>query len=204
MDDLVSNLLQHGSWDSMESDVLQLDDEDMMINALQSNPVVVFAVTGRDYPDRLLFARESGQSGLLSEMLQRLDDELGRDIALGCAPGGLGNRGRTMLSSVGDKYGSPEKLDSMLRVQGKLDQVKGAMIDNIDGMMRMTERAEDVEEKTDELRRGAKSFQNKASDLKWAMWWRNCKLWCLIAVLVICVIMYFVVPIIRPHLDGDK
>lgn len=85
--------------------------------------------------------------------------------------------------------------DAFSRVQGKLDNVKDVMMQNIDKVLDRGERVELLVEKTDELSRSAQKFQYSSRNLKNAMWCRNVKMWLLIIGIVL-VVIYFIVSFI--------
>lgn len=84
------------------------------------------------------------------------------------------------------------KNDKVARVQEKVDQVKGLMIQNIDKVLERGERIELLVDRTEVLDQHAFKFKKTATSLKRQMWWKNVKLMLLIGFVVLAVIYVIV------------
>ena len=88
-------------------------------------------------------------------------------------------------------------VNKVAQVQAQVEEAKGIMQDNIDTILKTHDNLESLQDKTDNLRTEAHSFQKQSTALKRQMYIRNCKLNAIIG-LVICVILaYILIPIIR-------
>jgi vesicle-associated membrane protein 7 len=73
-------------------------------------------------------------------------------------------------------------------VKGQIDDVKGVMVENIEKVLARGEKIELLVDKTEQLNQSARKFQRASKSLKSAMWWKNVKMWLLIAAIVAIII----------------
>lgn len=57
----------------------------------------------------------------------------------------------------------------------EVDRVKGVMADNIDSAMSNLESAEELDQKTQEMKQQSNMFNKQAKTAKNQMWWKNMK-----------------------------
>eukprot|EP00212_Chloropicon_laureae_P008287 CAMPEP_0197494298 /NCGR_PEP_ID=MMETSP1311-20131121/28785_1 /TAXON_ID=464262 /ORGANISM="Genus nov. species nov., Strain RCC856" /LENGTH=159 /DNA_ID=CAMNT_0043039663 /DNA_START=546 /DNA_END=1025 /DNA_ORIENTATION=- len=86
--------------------------------------------------------------------------------------------------------------NKMSKIGVKIEEVKMVVEQNINRVLQNAEDLEAVETKSEILRQDAAQFQRRGENIKRALWWRNFKLKCIIALLVIVVLCYIFVPII--------
>merc|ERR1712032_169728 len=89
---------------------------------------------------------------------------------------GLSKKAKKVLEDSCKKFADPSSVDKAQQVLGQVDAVKGQMQDNIAGMLKNTEKAETLAEKSDQLNEQANVFKKKAVDLKKQMKWKNLKM----------------------------
>jgi len=77
------------------------------------------------------------------------------------------------------------------KVKGEMNAVKDVMIKNIDKVLDNSERIELLVEKSDDLDHRAFTFKKHATQLKNSMWWKNVKLMCLVATIVL--VIFFII-----------
>jgi vesicle-associated membrane protein 7 len=87
-----------------------------------------------------------------------------------------------------DFFNDNPEADNLSKVKGQIEDVKGVMVDNIEKVLARGEKIELLVDKTEQLNQSAKRFQRASKSLKTAMWWKNVKMWGLIAVIVIIII----------------
>ena len=87
-----------------------------------------------------------------------------------------------------DFFNDNPEADTLSKVKGQIEDVKGVMVDNIEKVLARGEKIELLVDKTEQLNQSAKRFQRASKSLKTAMWWKNVKMWGLIAVIVIIII----------------
>lgn len=78
--------------------------------------------------------------------------------------------------------------DNFGRVKEQLGEVKDIMVQNIEQVLARGEKIELLVDKTEQLNASARKFQKQSKALKNVMWWKNVKLWLLIAVIVVIII----------------
>ena len=87
-----------------------------------------------------------------------------------------------------DFFNDNPEADSLSKVKGQIEDVKGVMVDNIEKVLARGEKIELLVDKTEQLNQSAKRFQRASKSLKSAMWWKNVKMWGLIAAITLIII----------------
>lgn len=132
---------------------------------------------------------------MLQELYTEFNDQFGPDAKM--APtDALSKKSKNLLTSYCKRYEDPSNVDKAQKVLGQVDAVKGQMQDNIAGMLKNTEKAESLAEKSDQLNEQASVFKKRSGDLKKQMKWKNFKMTLILGGLVIGIILVIVVPMI--------
>lgn len=95
-----------------------------------------------------------------------------------------------------DFFSNDSSSDKVRTLSSNLDSVKNIMKDNIGTLSiypshiegKMLARGEAIEtvlDKTETLKDSSDRFKSSASRLKRRMWWKNAKLWCVIAIVIL-------------------
>ncbi|KAK2730339.1 vesicle-associated membrane protein 7 [Colletotrichum kahawae] len=87
------------------------------------------------------------------------------------------------------------KDDAISNVQREIDDVRGIMTRNIEGLLERGERIDLLVDKTDRLGGSAREFRVRSRGLKRKMWWKNVKLMALLALVVILIVMAIVIAV---------
>ena len=95
------------------------------------------------------------------------------------------------------KYEDPSKVDKTSKVLGQVDAVKGTMQNNIANMLKNTEKAESLAEKSDQLNEQASVFKKRSTDLKKQMQWKNLKMTLLLGGVVLVILIAVLWPVIK-------
>ena len=99
---------------------------------------------------------------------------------------------RRRASSSGQAQQSTARLEE---VSLQVEDVKGVMVKNINRVIETSEQLSAVEDKSEGLRLGAQTFQRQSTELKNVLWWRNFKIKAIVAIVVLVVVGYIVIPI---------
>ena len=83
--------------------------------------------------------------------------------------------------------------DAIGNVRQEIDDVRGIMTRNIEGLLERGERIDLLVDKTDRLGGNAHEFRVRSRGLKRQMWWKNIKLMALLAVVVALIIVAIVI-----------
>mmetsp|Transcript_2681 Transcript_2681/g.3979 ORF Transcript_2681/g.3979 Transcript_2681/m.3979 type:complete len:245 (-) Transcript_2681:268-1002(-) len=167
--------------------VVQSDIHQLVYGADESG-ICIAVITGIRYPSRVAIK-------MLQELYTQFQDRFGGDAAM--APtNSLTKKAKELLSGECKKYEDPSNVDKAQKVLGQVDVVKGQMQDNIAGMLKNTERAESLAEKSDQLNEQASVFKKKAVDLKKQMRWKNLKMTIILVLVIIGAILIIVVPLV--------
>ncbi|KAI1083410.1 synaptobrevin [Whalleya microplaca] len=83
--------------------------------------------------------------------------------------------------------------DAITNVQREIDDVRGIMTRNIEGLLERGERIDLLVDKTDRLGGSAREFRVRSRGIKRQMWWKNVKLMTLLIVVIILIIVAIVI-----------
>ncbi|KAJ9138894.1 Synaptobrevin [Pleurostoma richardsiae] len=85
--------------------------------------------------------------------------------------------------------------DAIGNVQREIDDVRGIMTRNIEGLLERGERIDLLVDKTDRLGGSAREFRVRSRGLKRKMWWKNVKLMSLLVLVVALIIVAIVIAV---------
>jgi hypothetical protein len=145
-------------------------------------------ITGNQYQSRVAIQ-------MLQELYKGFMAKHGAAVKT-AAKDSLTKKAKTVLSEACKKYEDPTKVDKTSKILGQVDAVKGQMTSNIAGMLKNTEKAEDLAEKSDQLNEQASVFKKRSTDLKKQMAWKNLKMTLMLAGVVILILVIVLVPLL--------
>jgi vesicle-associated membrane protein 72 len=79
---------------------------------------------------------------------------------------------------------APE-LDRVAAVRSRVDEVRQVMVQNVEAVLARGERLDVMVDKTEALASTARDFQRQGTALRRRMWWREKKMWALVALIVV-------------------
>lgn len=85
--------------------------------------------------------------------------------------------------------------DALGNVRRDMDDVRGIMSRNIEGLLERGERIDLLVDKTDRLGGNAREFRVRSRGLRRQMWWKNVKLMSLLGLVTILIIMAIVIAV---------
>lgn len=132
-------------------------------------------------------------------MLQELYKEFSAkhgDAAKSAAENSLSKKAKSVLQDTCKKYEDLNNVDKSAKVLGQVDAVKSTMQDNIAGMLKNTEKAESLAEKSDQLNEQASVFKKRSTDLRKQMQWKNLKMTLILGGVVVLILLVVLVPLI--------
>jgi vesicle-associated membrane protein 7 len=98
---------------------------------------------------------------------------------------------RNLMVDFGTTSGGRD--DAISNVQREIDDVRGIMTRNIEGLLERGERIDLLVDKTDRLGGSAREFRVRSRGLKRQMWWKNVKLMTLLVVVLLLIVMSIVI-----------
>lgn len=113
------------------------------------------------------------------------------------AANSLTKKAKNTLKDACAKYDDLSKVDKASTLLGKVDDVKSSMQSNIANMLKNTEKAESLAEKSDQLNEQASVFKKRSTSLKQQMAWKNLKMTLLLGGLVIVILIVILAPVIN-------
>jgi CHASE3 domain sensor protein len=145
-------------------------------------------ITGLGYPSRVAIQ-------MLQETYKAFIGKCGAE-AKTCAAGALTKKAKQVLSDACNKYDDLNKVDKASSILGKVDEVKSSMQSNIADMLKNTEKAESLAEKSDQLNEQASVFKKKSGDLRKQMACKNLKMTLILGGIVIIILIVILAPLI--------
>lgn len=97
-----------------------------------------------------------------------------------------------VLSNEMKHYSESKDIDTLSKVHGELDELKDIMVKNIDNVAARGERLELLINKTENLTASSVTFRKTSRNLARSLFWKNIKLYVIVAIILI-VVIYFVV-----------
>lgn len=132
---------------------------------------------------------------MLQELYKTFSGKFGAE-AKTAAEGTLNKKAKAVLSAACEKYDDLSKVDKASALLGKVDEVKSSMQSNIADMLKNTEKAESLAEKSDQLNEQASVFKKKSSDLRKQMACKNLKMTLLLGGVIVVVLIVILAPLI--------
>ncbi|KAF7531640.1 hypothetical protein G7054_g8679 [Neopestalotiopsis clavispora] len=100
---------------------------------------------------------------------------------------------RKLMVDYGTTSGGQQ--DAISNVQREMDDVRGIMTKNIEGLLERGERIDLLVDKTDRLGGSAREFRVRSRGLKRQMWWKNVKLMAMLVFVVVLIILAIVIAV---------
>lgn len=145
-------------------------------------------ITGLKYPSRVAIQA-------LIELYGKYSEQFGLQ-AKSATTNSLTKKSKPVLQAMCKKYDDLSKVDKTSALIGKVDEVKVQMQDNISAMLKNTEQAESLAERSDQLNEQASVFKKKSTDLRKQMRCKNLKMTIILTLLVVGVLAIILVPLI--------
>ena len=123
------------------------------------------------------------------------------DAAKTAAENSLSKKAKKLLQKVCKKYEDSSAVDKTQKILGQVDAVKGQMQDNIAGMLKNTEKAEDMAAKSEQLNEQASVFKKRSTDLKKTMQWKNLKMTIILGGVVLVIVLAITIPLVKRAKD---
>jgi len=133
---------------------------------------------------------------MLQELYGSFMDKVGGEAAE-AAENGLSRKAKIVMADACKKYDDLDNIDKAAALTNKVEGVKTQMQSNIANMLKNTEKAESLAEKSDQLNEQASVFKKKSTDLRKQMAWKNLKMTLLLGGLVIVILIVILAPLIR-------
>lgn len=152
-------------------------------------------ITGQKYPSRVAIQ-------MLTELYGQFSQNFGLQ-AKSATTNSLTKKSKPMLSSICKKYSDLNNVDKASALIDKVDQVKISMQDNIAVMLKNTEQAETLADKSEQLNEQATVFKKKSTDLKKQMKCKNLKMTIILGLLIFGILAVILVPLILKATKKD-
>ncbi|KAI2466812.1 synaptobrevin-domain-containing protein [Annulohypoxylon bovei var. microspora] len=136
--------------------------------------------------------------GFLFEIRKRFFDEFNADAAdfadmPNYGAGSFNAELKGLMVEFGTTSGGRD--DAITNVQREMDDVRGIMTRNIEGLLERGERIDLLIDKTDRLGGSARDFRVRSQNLKRSMWWKNVKLMALLILVLVLIVVAIVIAV---------
>ncbi|XP_057334774.1 vesicle-associated membrane protein 7 [Microplitis mediator] len=108
-----------------------------------------------------------------------------------------------VLTNEMKHYSESKDIDTLSKVHGELDELKDIMVRNIDNVAMRGERLELLVNKTENLTNNSVTFRKTSRNLARSLFWKNVKIYVIIAAILI-VVIYFIVSMFCGGLAWQK
>jgi vesicle-associated membrane protein 7 len=179
-------LAEHGTIGGFK--VVQSDQHQVVYGA-DLDGICLAVITGLSYPSRVAIQ-------MLQELYTTFMDKVGGEAAE-AAENGLSRKAKSVMADACKKYDDLGSIDKAASLTSKVDVVKTQMQSNISDMLKNTEKADSLAEKSDQLNEQASVFKKKSTDLRKQMAWKNLKMTLLLGGLVIVILLVILIPLIK-------
>jgi len=105
-----------------------------------------------------------------------------------------------VLQTQMDYYSNAANADKISKVREQIDEVQTIMVQNIERVLERGERIELLVDKTEALNSNALQFKKQSTNLRRAMFWKNVKMWLILAAVVLVIIYIIVAFVCGPFL----
>ncbi|CAH2311825.1 vesicle-associated membrane 4 [Pelobates cultripes] len=89
--------------------------------------------------------------------------------------------------------------DKIRHAQNQVDEVIDVMQENITKVIERGERLDELQDKSESLSDNATAFSSRSRQLRRQMWWRECKMKAIVAMVIILILLVIIIPIILKY-----
>mmetsp|Transcript_1309 Transcript_1309/g.2025 ORF Transcript_1309/g.2025 Transcript_1309/m.2025 type:complete len:233 (-) Transcript_1309:203-901(-) len=160
-----------------------------------STELIFLLTTKTDYPTHAAM-------NCLKELQMEFVGQFGPQ-ASSCSARGLTRRSASLMKGLCQKYDNLEEVDQLTRVAGKLESTKLVMQENMQLALANCVKLEDITVAAENLAVQSNMFASNAKELERKMWWKQCKMKIMIAVIV-TIILGVIIAIIAVQVESAK
>jgi Synaptobrevin len=149
----------------------------------------IAVITGLGYPSRVAIQ-------MLQELYKEFHAKYGSE-AESASKDAFTKKAKNLLKDTCTKYDDLKKVDKTSGILSKVDEAKSSMQSNIANMLKNTEAAESLAEKSDQLNEQASVFKKRSTDLRKQMAWKDLKMTLLLGGIVVVILIVIIVPVVK-------
>ena len=144
-------------------------------------PNILFIILANNqYPERYVFE-------LISKIIEDNIPTMINDETRELNP-----TGRQALKELVNKYQDIKNINKIAEIQKDVDSLKIDMKKNINKMVESVENVNDLQNKSEQLKLESEDYKKTSVEIRKVTWWQNCKLWAIIAGIVILIVLIIV------------
>ena len=148
-------------------------------------PNILFIILANNqYPERYVFE-------LISKIIEDNIPTMINDETRELNP-----TGRQALKELVNKYQDIKNINKIAEIQKDVDSLKVDMKKNINKMVESVENVNDLQNKSEQLKLESEDYKKTSVEIRKVTWWQNCKLWAIIAGIVILIVLIIVLVIV--------
>lgn len=103
---------------------------------------------------------------------------------------------KNFLPEIAGKYNVEKNFDKVAEANAKIDEIKIQVQDSLKKAAGDQKEMEELDRKAQDMVTNAKGFESNAKTLEKQMWWRNARLWIIIAVVILVLLIVILVPVL--------
>ena len=154
-------------------------DENYYFMNVKPNYLFIILVNNQ-YPERYAFE-------LIAKIMEEniptmINDETGE----------LNPSGRQALKELVNKYQDIKSINKIAEIQSGVDSLKVDMKKNITKMVESVDNVNELQNKSEQLKLETEDYKKTSVEIRKLTWWQNCKLWAIIAGIVILLVLIIV------------
>lgn len=149
---------------------------------IHQKPDLLFIVLANNkYPERLVF-----------ELISKIQEE-NIPTMVNDETRELNPSGRQALKDLVTKYQDQKNINKIAEIQQNVDELKVDMRENINKMVQSVDDVNKLQEKSNALRLESEDYKKNSNELKRLTWWKNCKLWIILGILLVIIIVVIII-----------
>lgn len=165
-------------------------DSHQLVFGTDTDGLCIAVITGRRFASRVAIQMIMEVHGQVLQQFGILQ------LKAANSPEQFTKKAKPVLSAACNKYADVTKVDKAAALNAQVDNVKMQMQDNIAQMLENTDKADHINQVSNQLNEQAQVFKKKSTDLKKDMRWKNMKLTIIIAFIVLGIVLVIAVPLI--------
>lgn len=146
-------------------------------------------ITGLGYPSRVAIQ-------MLQELYKDFQVKYASEAATATTDV-LTKKAKSTLKEICTKYDDLSKVDKTTSLIEKVDEAKSSMQSNIANMLKNTEQADSLAEKSDQLNEQASVFKKRSTDLRKQMAWKDLKMTLILGGVIVIILIIIIVPLVK-------
>ncbi|XP_013072802.1 vesicle-associated membrane protein 3-like isoform X1 [Biomphalaria glabrata] len=93
-------------------------------------------------------------------------------------------------------YSNARRTDNLDHLQNEVSEVTSLLKDNVEKVLQRGERIDTLQSRSEDLENNSTQFKRAAVQIKKKMWWKNCKMACILGSVIFLIIAIIIIVIL--------